>query len=79
MPDIASATLTGIVEKVVKPAAPGEPEKAQIAVEGADGAHRKISIENNLIDKSGQEVHLNPGAKVEVTIKAEPEAIRFGR
>ena len=77
--DRASATLPGVVENVVQPAIPGDPEKADIAVEGADDEHKKITIENTLVDKSGNEVHLHPGAKVEVTIKAEPEAIRFGR
>jgi hypothetical protein len=79
MSDKASATLPGVVENVVQPAIPGDPEKADIAVEGADDEHKKITIENTLVDKSGHEVHLHPGAKVEVTIKAEPEAIRFGR
>jgi hypothetical protein len=79
MVDKARATLPGTVEKVVKPVIVGDPEKAEIAVEGADDEHKKITIENTLVDKSGHEVHLNPGAKVEVTIKAEPEAIRFGR
>ena len=79
MVDKATATLPGTVEKVVQPVFSGDPEKAEIAVEGADDAHKKITIENTLIDKSGHEVHLNPGAKVEVTIQAEPEAIRFGR
>ena len=79
MVDKARATQPGTVEKVLKPVIPSDPEKAEIAVEGADDGHKKITIENTLIDKSGHEVHLNPGAKVEVTIKAEPEAIRFGR
>jgi hypothetical protein len=77
--EIASATLPGTVEAVIKSLVPSEPEKAQIAIEGADHRHKVISIENTLTDPNGQEVHLNPGAKVEVTIKAEPEAIRFGR
>jgi hypothetical protein len=79
MKEIASATLPGTVEAVIKSLVPSEPEKAQIAVEGADHRHKVISIENTLTDPNGQEVHLNPGAKVEVTIKAEAEAIRFGR
>ena len=77
--DKARATLPGVVENVVQPAIPGDPEKAEIAVEGAEDEHKTITIENTLVDKSGHEVHLHPGAKVEVTIKAEPEAIRFGR
>ena len=77
--DKAKATLPGVVENVVQPALPGDPEKAEIALEAADDEHKKITIENTLVDKSGHEVHLHPGEEVEVTIKAKPEAIRFGR
>jgi hypothetical protein len=75
LPDEAKTTLPGSVEKVVKSRIPGVPEKAEIAVEGADHLYKEIRIENTLTNKSGQEVHLKPGAKVEVTIKAGPEAI----
>jgi hypothetical protein len=33
--EIASATLSGTVEAVIKSVVPSEPEKAQIALEGA--------------------------------------------
>ena len=75
MPDKAETTLPGTVEKVVKSRIPGISEKAEIAVEGADHLYKEIRIENTLTNESGQEVHLKPGAKVEVTIKAGPEAI----
>ena len=74
-----SATLPGTVEKIFKSPVPSEPDIAQIAVEGADDENKKISIDNCLTDKNGEEVCLKPGAKVEVTIKAEIEAIHFGR
>ena len=54
-----------------------EPDHAQIAIEGVDHQYEAIRIENTLTDKSGNEVQLKPGAEVEVTIKAAPEAIRF--
>ncbi len=76
MADKASATLPGTVEKVVKSPDPREPEKAQIAIEGADHLYKEIRIENNLTDENGKLVHLKPGAKVEVTIKADPGAIQ---
>ena len=75
MVDKATATLPGTVEKIVKSRIPGKPEKAEIAVEGADHLYKEIRIENTLTNESGQEVHLKPGAKVEVTIKAGPEAV----
>ena len=69
-----SATLPGTVEKIIKPPHPSEPEKAQIAVEGADHLYKELSIENNLTDEDGNEVRLKQGAKVDVTVEAEPEA-----
>ena len=74
MPESTSTTLPGIVEKIVPPIQPGQPEKAQISVEGADHLYREIRIENALTDENGREVALKPGAEVEVTIAAEPDA-----
>ena len=68
-----STTLPGRVEKIVKPPHPSMPEKAQIAVEGADDLYREIRIENVLKDENGEKVALTPGAHVEVTIEADPE------
>jgi hypothetical protein len=69
-----STTLPAIVEKIIQPASPNEPEKAQIAIEGADHLYRELRIENSLTDENGDKVRLKPGAEVEVTIEAEPEA-----
>lgn len=69
----ASATLPGKVERVIKPhPQSGEPEKAQIAVEGADHLYREIRVPNKLIDNEGHKVKLKPGAEVEVKIEADP-------
>jgi hypothetical protein len=69
----ASTTLPGKVEKVIH-AYPGsgEPEKAQIAVEGADHLYREIRVPNSLADSHGQKVKLKEGAEVEVKIEADP-------
>jgi hypothetical protein len=69
----ASTTLPGKVEKVIQPH-PGsrEPEKAQIAVEGADHLYREIRVPNTLTDEKGRKVKLKEGAEVEVKIEAEP-------
>jgi hypothetical protein len=67
-----STTLPGVVEKVIKPRDPREPEKAQIVVEGADHLYREIRIDNTLNDANGQPVALKPGAPVEVTVAADP-------
>jgi hypothetical protein len=69
----ATVTLPGTVEKIIPPSV-HEPEKAQISVEGAEDLYKEIRVENVLQDKSGNEVGLKEGAKVEVTIEAEPDA-----
>ena len=70
----AVATLPGRVEKVIRPhPQSGEPEKAQISVEGADHLYKEIRVPNRLTDDKGEKVKLKPGAEVDVTIEAEPE------
>jgi hypothetical protein len=63
-------TLPGTVEKII-PAVGGEPEKAQIIVEGADDLYREVRIENTLQDADGKQVRLKKDAEVEVTIEAD--------
>lgn len=74
MSEKPSTTLPAVVEKVIKPPSPDEPEKAQITVEGADYLYRELRIENTLTDENGEKVRLKLGAEVEVTIEAPPEA-----
>jgi hypothetical protein len=74
MSEKPSTTLPATVDKIIKPTYPGEPEKAQISVEGADHLYKEIRIENTLTDENGEAVRLKPGATVEVTVQAEPEA-----
>lgn len=74
MSEKPSTTLPATVEKIIKPIAPGEPEKAQIAVEGADHLYRELRIENTLTDENGDKVSLKQGAEVEVTVEASAEA-----
>ena len=66
-----STTLPGTVEKIIKPPHPGLPEKAQIAVEGAEDLYREIRIENTLKDEKGEDVALKEGAPVDVTVEAD--------
>jgi hypothetical protein len=75
MSDKPTATLPGTVQKIIKPPHPDLPEKAEIAVEGADELYREIRIENTLTDEKGNEVKLKPGATVEVTVEAEPKDV----
>ena len=74
MSEKVTTTLPATVEKIIKPVSPREPEKAQIAVEGADHLYRELRIENNLTDENGDKVPLKEGAEVEITIEAEPAA-----
>jgi hypothetical protein len=63
-----------VVEKVIHPhPSTGEPEKAQISVEGADHLYREIRVPNNLTDANGQKVKLQEGAEVDIKIEADPE------
>ena len=64
-----------VVEKIVKPVTPSEPEKAQIAIQGADDLYREIRVENTLKNAAGEKVRLKPGAEVDVTIEAPVEAV----
>ena len=73
MTEKPSATLPGTVEKIIKSPFSSEPDKAQIAVEGADHLYKEIRIENTLTDENGDKVQLKPGAEVKVTVEAEPE------
>ena len=56
MPDSgnSSTTLPGTVEKIIKPAFPGDPERAQISVEGGDHLYREIRIENSITNSPGR-------------------------
>jgi hypothetical protein len=74
MSEKPSTTMSATVEKIIKPAFPADPEKAQIAVHGADQLYRELRIENTLTDENGDKVRLKPGAEVEVTIAADPSA-----
>jgi hypothetical protein len=65
------ATKPGVVQKIIKSTYAQEPEKAEIAVEGADHLYREIRIENKLEDASGKKVKLKEGAHVEVTVEAD--------
>lgn len=50
-----------------------QPEKAQITVGGADHLYRDLRIENTLLDEHGDEVKLEKGARVEITVSVGPE------
>jgi hypothetical protein len=73
--DNPNITLPGVVEKILKPLAASAPEKAQIAIQGADHLYREIRIDNALKDSSGEEVKLKPGAEVNAIIEAPQDSV----
>jgi hypothetical protein len=72
--DKPSVTLPATVAKIIQPADPQEPEKAQISIQGADDLYREIRIENSLTDENGNEVRLKKGAELEVTVEAHQDS-----
>jgi len=69
-PERPSATMLGTVDKIVPSPHPGQPEQAQIAVDGAAHRYRHLRIDNTLTDEHGDDVQLTKGAHVDVTVTA---------
>ena len=61
----------GTVKKIIKSPFPEEPERAEIAVEGADDLYGEIRIENTLQNEKGKKVKMKQGAQADVTIEAD--------
>jgi hypothetical protein len=59
------------VQKIIPSPHPEIPEKAEIAIDGADELYREVRIDNTLTDEEGHEVGLKQGAKVDVTVEAD--------
>jgi hypothetical protein len=78
--DRAHLILPGIVDEIIPAIKPANgydrPEKAQIAVEGAEPHYAEIQVNNTFLDKVGNTVYLKLGAEVEVTIEASVEIDR---
>jgi hypothetical protein len=68
-----SAIMPGTVDRIIPSPRSSQPEKAQIAVKGADHQDQDLRIENTLTDEHGDDVKLKKGAHVEVTVTAEPK------
>ena len=66
-----STTLPETVDRVITSPRLSQPEKVQIAVDGADRRYRNLRIENTLTDEHGDDVRLKKGARVEVTVTAK--------
>ena len=66
--------LHGTVEKIIKPLAPREPEKAQIAIVEGETLYREIRVDNVVADDEGGKARLKPGAEVDVILEADSNA-----
>ncbi|HUY15885.1 MAG TPA: hypothetical protein VMX16_19985 [Terriglobia bacterium] len=73
IPEPPSVTMPGTVDKSIPSPHPSQPEKAQIAVRGADHRNQDLRIENTLTDEHGSDVKLKKGAHVDVTVAAQPK------
>ena len=71
IPEPPATTMSGTVDKIIPPRRPSQPEKAQIALDGADRGHRNLRIENTLTDEHGDDVKLKKGAQVEITVTSK--------
>jgi hypothetical protein len=66
--------LRGTVQKIIEPVFPGEAEKAEIRVNGADPLYREIRIENVVTDGEGNKAGLKDGAEVAVIVETDSSA-----
>jgi hypothetical protein len=62
--------IPGTVDKIIQFRTPRLRETAQISIEG-ERSYRELRVENSLTDEHGDEVKLEKGAHVEVTVTAQ--------
>jgi hypothetical protein len=67
--------MPGTVDKIIQFRTPHLRETAQISIEGESG-YRKLRVENSLTDEHGDEVKLEKGSQVVVTVTAEDDSTR---
>jgi hypothetical protein len=67
--------MPGTVDKIIQFRTSRLPETAEISIEG-EPKYRELRIENSLTDDHGDEVKLEKGGHVEVTVTAEDDLAR---
>jgi hypothetical protein len=67
--------MPGTVDKLIPSSTSRSQEKAQISIKG-EPRFRELRVENSLTDEHGDEVKLEKGARVQVTITAEDDLTR---
>ena len=73
IPEHPRTTMPGTVKRIIPSPRPSQPEKAQIAIDGADHSYRNLLFENTLADEHGDDVRLKKGAHVEITVTEDPK------
>ena len=66
-------TKPGFVEKIIESPVPHEPEKAEIAIEGADPLYRRDSNREHPGRRRGRQGQTQRGVRVGVTVDADAE------
>ena len=65
--------LHGSVKRIIKPALPHEPEKAEIQIDEADDLYKEIRIQNVVTDEKGEKASLKQGEDVDIVLEADPD------
>ncbi len=65
--------LHGSVRKIIRPALPNEPEKAEIQIDEADDLYKEIRIENVVTDEKGEKGSLKQGEDIDIVLEADPD------
>jgi hypothetical protein len=68
--------MPGTVDKIIPSPTSRLREKAQISIQG-ETEYRTLRIENSLTDEHGDEVKLEEGARVQVTVTADDDSTRL--
>jgi hypothetical protein len=66
-----ASLMSGTAEKIIPDRNPSQPEKADISIEHARQPGQSLRIENSLMDENGDEVRLERGTHVDVTVTDE--------
>jgi hypothetical protein len=69
----AIQSLSGTVDKIIRPLVPGEAEKVQISVHGSDEPDQKIRIPNGFTNVRGDKVALKQGSSIHLTVREKPQ------
>ncbi len=67
----SSVTVSGTVDKIITSLSSGEPEKAQLLIDGVDHSSQQIRLVNTLRDEKNDEVQLKADTEVRLAIRSQ--------